>query len=208
MAASPVSDKGYVTFGSFNHLCKISTNTLAVWAAILKRVPNSRLLLKYKALNDATVRNRLFDCFRKYDVATDRIELLDFVPSRTGHLGTYNQVDIALDTFPYNGTTTTCEALWMGVPVVTLAGREHAGRVGVSLLQQVGLDSFIGQTEQDYTDIAVTMASNLQRLAELRHKLRSSMAASRLCDSDGFARAVEEAYRTLWNKWCEGSGRS
>jgi protein O-GlcNAc transferase len=208
VAASPVSDKGYVTFGSFNHLCKLSTNTLAVWAAILNRVPNSRLLLKYKALNDPTTRNRLLERFRKHDVATDRIELLDFVPSRTGHLGTYNQVDIALDTFPYNGTTTTCEALWMGVPVVTLAGREHAGRVGVSLLQQVGLDSFVARTEQDYTDIAVTTAGNLQSLAELRQKLRSSMAASRLCDRDGFARAVEDAYRASWKKWCEGSGSS
>lgn len=208
VAASPAIDKGYVTFGSFNHLCKISTNTLAVWATILNRVPNSRLLLKYKALNDATARGRLLDQFRKHNVDADRIELLDFVPSRSGHLDTYSRVDIALDTFPYNGTTTTCEALWMGVPVVTLAGREHAGRVGVSLLEQVGLESFIAQTEQDYTDIAATMASNLQRLAELRHELRSRMVTSRLCDNDGFACAITDSYRTIWKKWCKDSDGS
>ena len=208
VAGLPAADKGYVTFGSFNHICKISSNTLDVWASILNKIPDSRLLLKYKALNDVTTRNRLLDRFRECSVATDRIELLDYEPSRTGHLGTYNQVDIALDTFPYNGTTTTCEALWMGVPVVTLAGREHAGRVGASLLQQVELDSFIAESEQDYTDIAVNMAANLSHLAELRQKLRSSMNASRLCDRDGFTRAVEDAYRILWKKWCEDSGGS
>jgi len=205
VAGLPATDKGYVTFGSFNHICKISSNTLNVWASILNKVPDSRLLIKYKALNDATTRNRLLDRFREYGVATDRIELLDYVPSRTAHLDSYNQVDIALDTFPYNGTTTTCEAMWMGVPVVTLAGREHAGRVGVSLLQQVGLASFIAQTEQEYVDTAVTMANKLDRLTDLRQKLRSSMAASRLCDRDGFKVAVEDAYRTLWKKWCEDS---
>lgn len=200
----PALDKGYVTFGSFNHICKISTPAVAVWAAILKRIPGSRLVIKYKALNDATARNRLLDAFREHDVAADRIDLLDFVPSRTVHLGTYNQVDIALDTFPYNGTTTTCEALWMGVPVVTLAGVQHAGRVGVSLLQQVGLDGLIARTEQDYTDIAVATAGELERLAQLRRSLRSRMAASRLCDRAGFMRVVEETYRTLWKHWCEG----
>ena len=205
VAALPAFDNGYVTFGSFNHICKISDNTLSVWSAILNRVPDSRLVLKYKALNDAITRSRLLGRFREHDIAVERIDLLDFVPSRKAHLDTYNRIDIALDTFPYNGTTTTCEALWMGVPVVTLAGREHAGRVGVSVFEQVGLESFIAQTEQDYIDIAATMASNLHRLAELRHELRSSMATSRLCDHDGFARAITDSYRTIWKKWCKDS---
>ena len=208
VAALPASDKGYVTFGSFNHICKISANTLSAWSAILNRVPDSRLVLKYKALNDTITRSLLLERFREYDIASDRIELLDFIPSRKTHLDTYGQVDIALDTFPYNGTTTTCEALWMGVPVVTLAGREHAGRVGASLLRQVGLESFIAETEQDYINIAVTAASNPHRNAELRQKLRSMVAASELCDRDGFACTIEETYRTLWKKWCESSDGS
>jgi predicted O-linked N-acetylglucosamine transferase (SPINDLY family) len=208
VATSPATDKGYVTFGSFNHICKISANTLSVWAAIMGRVPDSRLVLKYKALNDTTTRSRILERFQEHDIAADRIDLLDFVPSRQAHLDTYGQVDIALDTFPYNGTTTTCEALWMGVPVVTLAGREHAGRVGASLLRQVGLESYIADTEQDYIDIAATAASNPQRNTELRHSLRSMVATSELCDQDGFADSIGETYRTLWKKWCENPERS
>lgn len=208
VTAPPFLEKGYVTFGSFNHICKISEHNLTVWAEILNRVPGSRLLMKYKALNDETTRNNLLERFGKLGIAADRLELLDFAPSRTEHLGTYNQVDVALDTFPYNGTTTTCEALWMGVPVVTLAGREHAGRVGVSLLKQVGLESSIARTENEYADIAVAMASNPDRLTRLRHELRSTMAASGLCDTHGFAASITDAYRTLWKKWCDTAHRS
>jgi predicted O-linked N-acetylglucosamine transferase (SPINDLY family) len=112
-------------------------------------------------------------------------------------------MDIALDTFPYNGTTTTCEALWMGVPVVALAGDSHAGRVGVSILTQMGLTDFIAGTPGDYVQIAVDLANDPVRRSELRRTLRPLMAASPLCDAKAFARDVEDAYRKVWRKWCK-----
>ena len=118
------------------------------------------------------------------------------------HLDTYRRVDIALDTFPYNGTTTTCEALWMGVPVVALAGHTHAGRVGVSLLTSVGLNDLVGRDRQDYLAKAAALAENPARLTELRQSLRNKMSASPLCDSAAFARKIEVAYRKVWKRWC------
>jgi predicted O-linked N-acetylglucosamine transferase (SPINDLY family) len=114
-------------------------------------------------------------------------------------------VDIALDPFPYNGTTTTCEALWMGVPVVTLRGDRHAGRVGASLLTQIGLTDLIANSVEEYLEIAVALARNPERLSDLRRVLRSRMAASPLCDGPAFARKMESAFRTMWQYWCESS---
>ncbi|MGD0465031.1 MAG: hypothetical protein ABSB74_21315, partial [Tepidisphaeraceae bacterium] len=119
-----------------------------------------------------------------------------------GHLELYHRVDLALDTYPYHGTTTTCEALWMGVPVVSLAGRTHASRVGVSLLSNVGLPEFIARTPQQYVQIATGLAGDLPRLAELRRTLRPRMQASPLMDAPRFARNVEAAYRRMWENWC------
>jgi predicted O-linked N-acetylglucosamine transferase (SPINDLY family) len=118
-------------------------------------------------------------------------------------LALYNRVDIALDPFPYNGTTTTCEALWMGVPVVTLRGDRHAGRVGASLLNQIDLTDLIANSVEEYAEIAVALASNARRLDDLRRSLRPRMAASPLCDGRAFARKMEAAFRTMWQHWCE-----
>jgi predicted O-linked N-acetylglucosamine transferase (SPINDLY family) len=120
----------------------------------------------------------------------------------TDHQAVYNEIDIALDPFPYNGATTTCESLWMGTPVVALAGDAHAGRVGVSILTQVALMELIAGSPEDYVRIAVELASNRTRLSELRGSLRLRMAASPLCDTKVFARDVEGAYRTMWQRWC------
>ena len=125
-----------------------------------------------------------------------------WLPERE-HLALYDRVDIALDPFPYNGTTTTCEALWMGVPVVTLRGDRHAGRVGASLLTQVGLSDLIADSTEAYVEMAVALTSDPARLCELRQSLRPRMAASPLCDAPAFARKVEAAYRTMWRRWCE-----
>jgi predicted O-linked N-acetylglucosamine transferase (SPINDLY family) len=120
----------------------------------------------------------------------------------TDHQSVYNEIDIALDPFPYNGATTTCESLWMGVPVITLTGKMHAGRVGTSILTQVGLTDLIAEGPDDYVRIAVELANDPMRLSELRSTLRQRMVTSPLCDAKAFARSMEDAYRTMWRKWC------
>ena len=141
--------------------------------------------------------------FAQHGISQDRIKLIGWLDLKADHLGLYNEIDIALDTFPYNGTTTTCEALWMGAPVVTLAGNRHAGRVGVSLLNQVGLTEFIAKTPDEYVEIAVRLASNVAKLEELRTGLRERLAESPLCDAKAFTRDLEAAYREMWRGWCE-----
>jgi FkbM family methyltransferase len=136
-------------------------------------------------------------------VAAERIELAAWVPSSAAHLSLYDRVDIALDPFPYNGTTTTCEALWMGVPVVTLQGDRHAGRVGASLLTRVGLTDCIADSCEHYVEIACALADDPDRLADLRRDLRPRMASSPLCDGRAFARQMEGAFRRIWRQWCE-----
>ncbi len=188
----------YTTFGSFNNLAKLSPKVIALWARLLHTVPNAQLLLKTKPLKDPATQEKIYQQFAGHGINRKRVELVGWVTGRDEHLGLYNRVDIALDTFPYNGTTTTCEALWMGVPVITLAGHTHAGRVGVSLLSQVGLTEFIARDADHYIELAAYLASNREQLTQLRSELRSRVAASPLCDASGFARHVEDAYRQMW----------
>src|SRR5262245_61807617 len=126
-----------------------------------------------------------------------------WLPGSAEHLALYHRVDIALDPFPYNGTTTTCEALWMGIPVVTLRGDRHAGRVGASLLNQAGLTDFIANSVDDYLEIAVDLAGDTARLLELRQSLRQPMAGSALCNGPAVAQKIESACRAMWQRWCE-----
>jgi predicted O-linked N-acetylglucosamine transferase (SPINDLY family) len=199
---APCLTTGSVTFGSFNNIAKLSGATLDVWARLLTRLPTARLLLKGKPFIEAATRTICLDRLAERGVAADRIELVAWLPERA-HLALYDGIDIALDPFPYNGTTTTCEALWMGVPVVTLRGDRHAGRVGASLLAQVGLSDLIADSVEAYVATAAALAGDPLRLSELRHSLRPRMAASPLCDAPAFARKVEAAYRTMWQRWCE-----
>ena len=140
--------------------------------------------------------------FAQHGISQDRIKLIGWLDSKADHLGLYNEIDIALDTFPYNGTTTTCEALWMGVPVVTLAGDRHAGRVGVSLLAQVDLNELIATDPDQYVQIAASLAGNLDRLSTLRAGLREQMAKSPLCNAQVFTQDLERVYREMWKEWC------
>jgi hypothetical protein len=148
-----------VTFGSCNNLAKVTPRVIAVWAAILKRVASSRLLLKSKPLADEDSRRRVEDLFAGHGIAAERLEMMGWVASAS-HLAVYGRIDIALDPFPYGGTTTTCEALWMGVPVVTLAGDRHSGRVGLSLLGKLGLDDLAASSPEDYVERAVALAGD------------------------------------------------
>ena len=184
--------------------CKLSAVTLAGWAEILRPLPDARLLLKGKPFADQVTRELFLDRFAQRGVAPKRIELMARVPNTTSHLSAYQQIDISLDPFPYNGATTTCEALWMGVPVVTLSGDRHAGQVGASILRRLNLDELIARDAKEYVQIAVNLANQRDHLADLRRSLRPRMTASPLCDPPAFARYIEAAYRRMWEIWCAG----
>lgn len=201
-APPPHESKGFVTFGSFNNLAKLNDSLMRWWAAILDAIPDSRLVLKAGALADDTVRARIHASFSRLGIDIRRIELLSWVPTAAGHLGHYGQVDVALDTFPYNGTTTTCEALWMGVPVVTRSGMTHASRVGASLLSNIGLSELIADTADRYVEVAVALAHDLSRMRELRKTLRDRMRGSPVMDGRGFCDRLETCYRDAWWRWC------
>jgi protein O-GlcNAc transferase len=201
VAPLPYLKTGFITFGSFNNPSKLSAATLDVWATLLGRLPDAWLLLKGRSFVDATVRASFLQGFTERGVSAERVELLAWIPSGTAHLALYDRIDIALDPFPYNGTTTTCEALWMGVPVVTLRGDRHAGRVGASLLTQVALTDLIADCTAEYVEIAASLARNPAELNDLRLSLRSRVATSPLCDAPTFATKIESAYRSMWRRW-------
>ena len=192
-----VDDARPITFASFNNLAKVNESVVAVWAEILEAVPDARLLLKSRALGDASVRRRYRECFAAHGIDARRLRLLGWTVDNRSHLALYAEVDIALDTFPYNGTTTSCEALWMGVPVVTLEGRHHAGRVGRSLLHRLGLDPLCTPDRRAYVERAVELAHSPEKRETLRANLRPLMRV-RLCDALAFTRTLEQAYRQAW----------
>ena len=202
--ALPCETSGTITFGTFSTLAKLSPSTLDAWAAILKRVPNSRLLLKSRLFIEEESRELYRSRLVERGVAAERLTFMDPIPDTAGHLGSYNLIDITLDPFPYNGTTTTCEALWMGVPMIVLAGTCHAGRVGMSLLNSVGLNDLVAETPDQYVEIAGRLATDLPRLKALRTGLRDRMKVSRLCDAPQFTQSMERTYREIWQAWCEG----
>ena len=198
----PAVECGYVTFGSFNNQAKLTPRVLETWAQIVQQVSGARLLLKNPSLEDEGVRELTFGRLENAGLARERVELVGLLKEEAEHLGLYGRVDIALDPFPYNGTTTTCEALWMGVPVVTLAGDSHAARVGVSFLSQLvgdddplGMRALIQQDVAGYVAAAVGLAKDRPRLSLMRKGLRDRMRSSPLCDAQSHARALESAYR-------------
>ncbi|MFD2112986.1 tetratricopeptide repeat protein [Thiorhodococcus fuscus] len=204
VAPPPCLEVDRITFGSFNNLAKLTAPTLALWVGVLRAVPGSRLRLKSSFSADLSVWERVIAYFERHDIAPERLEILPRTASQRDHLDLYQGVDIALDTFPYHGTTTTCEALFMGVPVVTLLGDRHASRVGGSLLTQVGLPKLIAKSEDDYVRIAVDLAADRERLGALRAGLRTRLEQSPLRDEVGFTRTLERALRRMWQIWCAG----
>ncbi len=193
----PILSKGYVTFGSFNMLPKIQNQAIAAWCRILESVPGSRLVLKNHFLADKATARRVLARFTRHGVAKDRITLMGSRPDTTSHLACYGDIDIALDTFPYNGTTTTCEALWMGVPVVTVRGERHAGRVGASILSAVGLSELIAESVDEYVQRCVMLAGQSEYLESLRQGLRQKIKDSGFCDGHTFARTMETTIQNL-----------
>lgn len=201
----PALSTGVITFGSFNNLAKVTQNVIEVWSRILQKVKNSRLMLKTDALSEDAVRKKILMAFKDQGIDENQLLLLGSDPSQLEHLQRYSMVDVALDTFPYNGTTTTCEALWMGVPVVTLEGEAHVSRVGVSQMNNLGLPELIAVTEDEYVDVAAQLAAELDLLSQMRMSLRERMSASPLMNSPRFTRYLEAAYRKMWIDWCRNA---
>ncbi|MBI1398122.1 MAG: tetratricopeptide repeat protein [Betaproteobacteria bacterium] len=193
---APREARGYVTFGSFSNFAKVSDTTLRMWADVLARVPAARLLLKSRGLDEPSLGSRLRERFAALGGDAARLDLEGFSGGLSEHLARYGDVDIALDTYPYHGTTTTCEALWMGVPVVTLAGRSHVSRVGASLLASVGHAEWVASSAEEYVRIATALATGALELP-VGSRLREQMRRSRLCDGDRFTRALESGIRQM-----------
>ncbi|GAB6094287.1 hypothetical protein JCM14469_05390 [Desulfatiferula olefinivorans] len=200
----PMAHAGGVTFGSFNNNSKIAPKVIATWAAILKRVPGSRLKLKARSLGDFETRKAVLEGFEDHGIPSERIWFEGYRVTLKEHFLLYGSVDIALDTFPYNGTTTTCEALWMGVPVIALAGDHHVSRVGQSILTHVGLTELIADSSEDYIERAVALARDPERLGALRSSLRGRMIDSPLLDANGFTAELEGAFRAMWRRRIDG----
>lgn len=193
----PALHNGYITFGSFNNLAKTNLTVISAWSKILHAMPASRLILKSKGLADTETREHVQELFLQFGIESRRLELLGWTGTSESHLDAYNKVDIALDTFPYNGTTTTCEALWMGVPVITLLGDRHAARVGASLLTNTGLSRFIAEDVSHYISTAVELTSDLENLASIRQSLRRQIAEGPLCNGTQYAQDIESIYLGL-----------
>ena len=199
----PSKKNGFTTFGSFNNFSKMSPQVIKVWADILHKVPNSKLILK--SSNEVFDEKDYLKLFLEEGISKDRVEIYGRLANYQDHLNLYNLIDICLDTFPYNGATTTCEALWMGVPVIALLGDRHVGRVGASILNSAGLKDFVAEDSDAYIDLATEYAGNEDYLENLRLSLRQKIQSSSLCDADTAARSLETAYKEMWNRYLKES---
>jgi predicted O-linked N-acetylglucosamine transferase (SPINDLY family) len=195
----PALETGHITFGCLNSFCKVTPEVLALWSQILSDVPNSRLILRCPS-DSAQARVRSIMAAR--NVAADRIEFLEGRLPTDDYLRAHHRMDIYLDPFPYAGHTTSLDALWMGVPLITLAGRTDVGRSGIFLLTNLNMQELIAQTKQDYALKSAALANDLPRLAGYRGALRQRMLQSPLLDTPRFARNIEAAYRQMWRDWC------
>jgi len=199
---SPLDPSKPVTFGSFNNFAKVAPETITLWAEILRSVPGARMLIKARSLSDLGTRQRTAELFARSGIEESRIDLVGWQPNSRSHLDYYRQITIALDTYPYTGTTTTCEALLMGVPVVTLAGPTHISRVSTSILTNAGLPELIAASPRQYAALAVALAADHEKIKLHRSTLRQRLLSSPLCDAPAFARTFEAALRQAWAQWC------
>lgn len=198
----PAERKGYVTFASLNNIPKLTPRNFRVWAAVLARVPNSRLLLLGYA--GGVFERNVRDVLAREGIDGSRLQVVGKRPRRE-YLELHNEIDLALDSFPFNGHTTVCDALWMGVPSIMLEGDSYASRFGGSTLLGVGLGDLIARSDDQYVELAVALAEDRERLGELRRTLREHFSASPLVDAGKFASQVEQVYRDMWRAWCATS---
>ena len=204
VSAPPALKQGYVTFGCFSNLTKINDKVVELWVKVLDAIPNSRLLLKAKQLRDPLVQESTIQRFVALGINSKRISLEEF-EGRKKYFATYNRIDITLDPFPFTGGTTSVESLWMGVPLITLAGDSLISRQGVGVLTNAGLTDWIADDEESYLAKALIFASELDKLAKLRASLRSRVLASPLFDAPRFARYFENALLEIWNQYANQS---
>ena len=195
----PAQRAGHVTFGCLNTFCKVNDAVLERWVGVMRAVENSRLLLRCP---QGAAQARVREFFAARGIAAERLELVAWTTTRTEFLKLFDRMDIALDPFPYNGGTTTCETLWMGIPVLTLPGEGIVARIGLSILSACGMPEFVAHTEEEYVRLAAGLAADLPRLADLRATLRVRMKASAFMDGPRFAKNMEHAYREMWRAWC------
>ncbi len=198
----PMAKNGFMTFGSFNRRVKMNPQVIQLWSEILQRIPLSRLVLKDRSFVSDEIQARTRAEFLQQGIDPGRIELIPRAVSMSDHLQLYSRIDIALDPFPYGGSTTSCEALWMGVPVLTLRGNCYVSRMTSSLLTQIGLTGFIAESPDDYVRRAAAFDGKVDCLTNLRRDLRPILAESAICDGAGYTRELEEVYRQMWIRWC------
>ena len=192
----PALKNGFVTLGNFNHLSKLNREVTAVWASILKAIPRSRLILKWRSLEDAGTRDRIARRFAQHGIGADRLELRGH-SEHAEMLAQYSEIDLALDPFPYNGGLTTCEAMWMGVPVLCLRGQQIISRQSAAVSRAAGVEGFTADDMTGYGQLAVAWSRDVERLAAVRAGLRERVAGSPLCDAVGCTRDLEQAYRFM-----------
>ena len=202
-APSPYQSNGYITFGSMNNHAKLQPQWMRVWAKVLRQVPNSKLLFKSRAMGSERVLEELLALFEDNGVSRERILPRTFEPSPNDHFIAFNEIDICLDSFPYNGTTTTFDSLWMGVPVVTLQGELHVSRTSASILHAMNMDDWVADDEAHFVQICVDKASKAMPLADMRNGLRTTMQNCSLGDPELFCQHFGNALRGIWQQYCD-----
>lgn len=201
----PYQRHGVVTFGSFNAALKVNRSVVSLWSQVLREVPYSRLYLKLNTSSEDLM-EQYYAWFEQDGIARDRLTLQSRTITYQEHLGCYNQIDISLDTYPFNGCVTTLESLWMGVPVISLTGPRFISRMGLSLLTHAGLGLFVTDSPARYMAKAAALAANPVALGQIRSTLRQRLAQGPLCDTRGYMRDLEGVYRRLWRQWCLSAG--
>jgi predicted O-linked N-acetylglucosamine transferase (SPINDLY family) len=194
----PARSAGHITFGCLNNFCKVNDGVLALWARVLLAVPTSQLLL---SAQPGVSRQRVLARLAREGIEQNRVQFTAILP-REQYLRQYHRIDVGLDTLPYNGHTTSLDAIWMGVPVVTLVGQTVVGRAGLSQCSNLGLKELVADTPEQFVQIAANLAGDLDRLEALLTTLRARMLQSPLTDAVGFTRNIEAAYRQMWRSWC------
>jgi predicted O-linked N-acetylglucosamine transferase (SPINDLY family) len=202
VSSLPAESNHYITFGSLNQQHKLNRELFILWADILRGIPNAKLFFQNSSTHLPEVRNRLITEFEKLDIDGKRL-FFGVFEKAPAYLQSYHEIDIALDSFPGNGGTTTCEALWMGVPVISLSAKRHVSRLGLSILSQIGLPELAAEKPQHYIDTAVSLAQNIAELKKMRATMRERMMNSPLMDSEGFTQELEAVYRAIWRNWCQ-----